>query len=246
MIVKKELSFDKINPGKWIVPWWFRAGVSLIEGPQATGKTSLAVRLAVNNAQGLPLWEGGPLGDKRPSFFYNKHEAFDKPRIWQKIVSMGGKKKQVEIALNDDRLIWDRLQGIRKKADQLKLFKQSQDFKPIDLLALVEEFNPAFIFFNFIKQVGTKYTLRSVRRLCENFKNADTALVGFALNAPTIDLRGVLPIMSLRRKDNNIYLGKKSGFPFSPRGLLKFHFEPLPIPQKQVEGKGKSVVCACH
>lgn len=271
----KSYPFDRSSPDRWIIPGLFKQGVSLIVAPRATGKASLAVWLAVKNAGGKALWSGGPVGDKRLSFFYGGNGCFEHSRICQKIVAMGGDESQVYIIkpgyrslsihgagnkindfFNKVRPEWERQeQEFEKNAIKTDWgggksvliggpdsFNQQNDI----FFPLVKKFYPALVFFDFQDMFGKNPTADKISDFSKSVKNIDTAFVGFASGPPEADLRGVLPILSLLKRDDYLYLGKKSGFQHSPRGVLKFRFESLPIPKKYLAVETKMFVPAIN
>lgn len=87
---------EKIHDINWAIEDWFEFGeLSLIGGDPGSGKTTLAIKLAVLNAQKRPFWEGGPTGDGRKSLYICFERKGSKAH--NKELACGGDGEQLDI-----------------------------------------------------------------------------------------------------------------------------------------------------
>ena len=86
----------KIKDIIWRVPQWIEQGFCLIAGLPGTGKSTLAIYIAVKNALKEPFWEGGPKGDGRKSLYICFERQ--KNKAYNKEIACGGDGNQIDIA----------------------------------------------------------------------------------------------------------------------------------------------------
>ena len=83
---------DKLTGSLWNVKDWFPAAEYIvITGKKGCGKTTIALKLVIRNSQGKALWDGGPVGDGRPSAYFSLEEGPESAK--NMVLANGGKTK---------------------------------------------------------------------------------------------------------------------------------------------------------
>ena len=128
---------------KWGIQNWMPAGeLTILGGDGGIGKSLLAIKLALINAKKQPFWEGGPLGDGRPSVIV----PFERNRKVQKDIArfMGdGDKNYVNI-----------LESFQYKKQNIS-FKIKEIFNPVRIKKVNDEVcKLSDVFKNFIKRMN--------------------------------------------------------------------------------------------
>ena len=176
----------------FIIPHFICPGLSVLEGSQSSGKTSLMLKLAVAESQGVELWPDGPIGQGRASFFVS-----------------GGIIKESSIIEKA------RLLGAQKD----KIFITKPCRYPIGALSQLGFKRPACIFFDLIDS-GVLRRLRRFKQLIRG-GTAFIGLLSRPLSKKQTDSIKSIPVLKIIKRGHYSFLLKKRGF-LNPRGALKF------------------------
>ena len=191
--------------------------LSILDTPQGRGKTSLGVTWAVNNSLGNELWPGGPVGDKRETFFFCGG-SLQAQVVCEKAKALGGSKQKIRI-----------IDGFKYQKGFIPVSDYESGLHPQTLYSLASRAKPAHIIFDFFRfrVFECEKALKRFNNQVKNLKTAFIALKNRWIFGKRADVIKAVPCLGIWKKQADHYLYKKSGFAHNPKGLLHYRFESL-------------------